>query len=94
MNRTLEAVARALFKSWFVGFDSTRATLDGRKPSIRKEIASLLPDAFEDSGLGEIPIGWKVQPCHVAERRDTLLPRLISSDLPVKGVERSVGDAA
>jgi type I restriction enzyme S subunit len=50
MNDTLEAMARAIFKSWFVDFD----------PGLPKPIADLFPDRFEDSDLGEIPAGWSV----------------------------------
>ena len=50
-NETLEAMAKALFKSWFVDFDPVRAPA---------EISDLFPDSFEDSELGEIPSGWIV----------------------------------
>jgi len=58
MNETLEAVAKALFKSWFVDFDPVCAKAEGRDPSLPKHIADLFPDSFEDSALGEIPLGW------------------------------------
>ncbi|MDP1607229.1 MAG: restriction endonuclease subunit S [Rhodocyclaceae bacterium] len=61
MNETLEAMARALFKSWFVDFDPVRAKRDGRDPGLPKPLADLFPDSFEDSELGEIPKGWGVQ---------------------------------
>lgn len=60
MNETLEAIARALFKSWFVDFDPVRAKVEGHDPDLPKHIADLFPDSFEDSELGEIPKGWKV----------------------------------
>jgi type I restriction enzyme S subunit len=60
MNETLEAMARALFKSWFVDFDPIRAKANGRDPGLPKQIADLFPDSFEDSELGEIPKGWRV----------------------------------
>lgn len=61
MNATLEAMAQALFKSWFVDFDPVRAKAEGREPEgLSPEIAALFPDGFEDSELGEIPAGWKV----------------------------------
>jgi type I restriction enzyme S subunit len=60
MNETLEAMARALFKSWFVNFDHVRAKAEGRDPGLSKEIATLFPDSFEDSELGEIPKSWRV----------------------------------
>ena len=52
MNETLEAMARALFKSWFVDFDPVRAKAEGRDPGLPKHIADLFPDRFEDSELG------------------------------------------
>jgi type I restriction enzyme S subunit len=60
MNETLEAMARALFKSWFVDFDPVRAKVEGRDPGLPKAIADLFPDRFEESELGEIPAGWGV----------------------------------
>ena len=60
MNETLEAVARALFKSWFVDFDPVRAKAEGRDPGLPKSLADLFPDSFEDSELGEIPKGWEI----------------------------------
>jgi type I restriction enzyme S subunit len=60
MSETLEATARALFKSWFVDFDPVRAKAEGRATGLPKPLADLFPDSFEDSELGEIPKGWKV----------------------------------
>ncbi len=62
MNETLEGMARALFKSWFVDFDPVRAKAEGRDPGLPKPIADLFPDSFEDSDLGQIPAGWAVKP--------------------------------
>lgn len=61
MNETLEAMARALFKSWFVDFDPVRTKAEGRDPGLPKPLADLFPDSFEDSELGEIPKGWHVR---------------------------------
>ena len=61
MNETLEAMGRALFKSWFVDFDPVRAKAEGRDPGVPKSLADLFPDTFEDSELGEIPKGWEVK---------------------------------
>ena len=62
MNRTLEGIARALFKSWFIDFDPVRAKLDSRQPyGIDAETAALFPDSFEDSPLGKIPKGWEIK---------------------------------
>jgi type I restriction enzyme S subunit len=60
MNETLEAMARALFQSWFVDFDAVRAKAESRDPGLPKHLADLFPDRFEDSGLGDIPAGWDV----------------------------------
>jgi len=60
MNETLEAMARAIFKSWFVDFDPVRAKSKGRDTGLPDEIASLFPSEFVDSELGEIPKGWKI----------------------------------
>ncbi|MHB8447263.1 MAG: restriction endonuclease subunit S [Rudaea sp.] len=61
MNRTLEALAQKLFKSWFVDFDPVLAKSQNRKPfGLADDIATLFPDAFEDSELGPIPKGWRV----------------------------------
>src|SRR3972149_3956571 len=60
MNETLEAMARATFKPWFVDFDPVCAKAEGRDPGLPKEIADLFPSRFEDSELGEIPKGWRV----------------------------------
>lgn len=61
MNATLEAMARALFQSWFVDFDPVRAKLDGRPPAnLDPANASLFPEHLEDSPLGKKPIGWEV----------------------------------
>ena len=60
-NETLEAMARALFKSWFVDFDPVRAKMEGRDHGLPKHIADLFPDRFVDSELGEIPEGWAVK---------------------------------
>ena len=62
MNETLEAMARALFKSWFVDFDPVRAKMEGRDTGLPKEIADLFPDRLVESELGEIPEGWEVKP--------------------------------
>ena len=58
MNETLEAMARALFKSWFVDFDPVRAKAEGRDPGLPKPLADLFPARLVDSELGEMPEGW------------------------------------
>lgn len=60
MSETLETMARALFKSWFVDFDPVRAKAEGRDPGLPDAIADLFPGALtEYPGLGEIPKGWR-----------------------------------
>ena len=67
MSETLEAMARALFKSWFVDFDPVRAKLEGRwrrgesLPGLPAHLYNLFPDRLVDSELGEIPEGWGVR---------------------------------
>ena len=67
MNETLEAMARALFKSWFVDFEPVRAKMEGQwrrgesLPCLPAEHYALFPDRLVDSELGEIPEGWEVK---------------------------------
>ena len=67
MNETLEAMARALFKSWFVDFEPVRAEMAGHwrpgesLPGLPAEHYDLFPDRLVDSELGEIPEGWEVK---------------------------------
>jgi len=61
MNKTLEAIARAIFKSWFVDFDPVRYKIEGREPyGLDRETAALFPSSFESTELGQIPFGWHV----------------------------------
>ena len=77
MNATLEAMARALFQSWFVHFDPVRANLDGRPPAaLDPATAALFPEHLEDSPLGHIPKGWEVG------RLDDVLTLQRGFDLP------------
>lgn len=69
MNETLEAIARAMFKSWFVDFDPVRAKMNGESPEsicqrlgLTPDLLALFPDRLVDSELGEIPAGWEVSP--------------------------------
>lgn len=60
-NATLEAIAQALFKSWFVDFDPVRAKAAGFEPqAMDAATAALFPDSFEESDLGLVPKGWRV----------------------------------
>lgn len=66
-NATLEAIAQALFKSWFVDFDPVRAKQEGRAPEGMSEAtAALFPDGFEESELGLVPRGWRLVPLATA----------------------------
>lgn len=58
MNQTLEEIAKAIFKSWFVDFDPVRAKAEGRPTGLPPEISDLFPDELVDSEIGEIPKGW------------------------------------
>ena len=61
-NATLESIAQALFKSWFIDFDPVRAKAEGREPfGLDAATAALFPAEFEESALGVIPKGWGVQ---------------------------------
>jgi len=65
-NATLEAIAQALFKSWFIDFDPVRAKAEGREPQgIDAETAALFPDSFEMTELGLVPRGWQI--CRIAD---------------------------
>ncbi|MCA8336986.1 restriction endonuclease subunit S [Burkholderia multivorans] len=60
-NATLESIAKALFKSWFIDFDPVRAKAEGREPEgMDAETAALFPEAFEESMLGLIPKEWRI----------------------------------
>jgi type I restriction enzyme S subunit len=62
-NSTLEGIAQAMFKSWFVDFDPVRAKLRGTAPAgmgMDEATAALFPDSFDESGLGLVPSGWTV----------------------------------
>jgi type I restriction enzyme S subunit len=62
MNQKLEAIAQAIFKSWFVDFDPVRAKAEGREPeSMDAATAALFPSEFQESELGTIPKGWSIE---------------------------------
>ena len=94
MNETLEGIAQAIFKSWFVDFAPVRAKLEGRKPvGMDSETAALFPSAFQDSALEKIPKGWKVVPLPEAIevnprrvlKKGTIAPYLHMQNLPTQG---------
>ena len=83
MNETLEAMARALFKSWFVDFDPVRAKMEGRDPGLPRHLVELFPDRLVESELGKIPEGWEVTPfseCVEFERGLSYKGSRLSSD--------------
>ena len=88
-NTTLEAIAQALFKSWFVDFDPVHAKMQGRAPEgTDQATAALFPDSFEESELGAVPKGWSVKPLDsIANFLNGLalqkFPPTGSDDLPV-----------
>lgn len=69
-NETLEAIARALFKAWFVDFEPVRAKMEGRwqrgqsLPGLPAHLYDLFPDRLVESELGEIPEGWQTLPVY------------------------------
>lgn len=103
MNRTLEDMARAIFKSWFVDFDPVRTKAAGQQPplpapqsgaarqagGLKPEIADLFPDSFEDSELGEIPKGWRVGTLGMIaqESREAVKPADIEANSPYIALE-------
>lgn len=99
MSETLEAMARALFKAWFVDFEPVRAKMEGRwrrgetLPGLPAHLYDLFPDRLVDSELGEIPEGWQVAPLtEVVEvnpprflRKGTMAPYLDMANMPTTG---------
>jgi type I restriction enzyme S subunit len=79
MCETLEAIARSIFKSWFVNFDPVRAKAEGRDPGLRRETAALFPDSFRGSEFGELPSGWQMV------RLGEVLGELVSGSRPRGG---------
>ena len=83
-NTTLEAIAQALFKSWFVDFDPVRAKVERRDPEgIPPEVAHLFPSEFEGSELGKIPKGWR------SGGLGEVVRILDSKRIPLSGSERA-----
>ncbi len=95
MNETLEAMARALFKSWFVDFEPVRAKMEGRwqrgesLPGLPAEHYDLFPDRLVDSELGEIPEGWGVKGLGdvARQRRSGVKPDEIDAESPYIALE-------
>ena len=93
-NETLEAMARALFKSWFVDFEPVRAKMVGRDTGLPNDVAKLFPGALENSALGKVPRSWKVveltevidlNPRHPSLRKGADAPYLPMSSMPTSG---------
>jgi type I restriction enzyme S subunit len=61
MSQTLESLACALFKSWFVDFDPVRAKAEGRHPQLFGQLGGAFPDSFTESAIGDTPSGWRVE---------------------------------
>ena len=97
MNETLEEMARALFKDWFVDFGPVRAKIEGREPYLPPEVWTLFPDRLVESELGEIPAGWGVKELEQlaelnpreAMKRGTPAPYLNMAALPTSGANPS-----
>ena len=93
LSETLESVARALFKSWFVDFDPVRAKAEGRDPGLPRSIAELFPSRLADSEVGEIPEAWEVVPLRQAIevnpkrslRKGQIAPYLDMASMPTRG---------
>ena len=89
MSETLEAIARAIFQSWFVGFEPVWAKKEGRQPAgMEAETAALFPDDFEESELGPIPEGWAVGTLEVVANnvRSSVVPEDVQG-VPYVGLE-------
>ena len=88
MNETLEAMARALFKSWFVDFDPVRAKIAGHDTGLPQDLADLFPDRLVDSELGKIPEGWEVKALEefgdviTGKTPSTRIPEFYGDDVP------------
>ncbi|MGV0953674.1 MAG: restriction endonuclease subunit S [Fluviibacter sp.] len=95
-NATLESIAQALFKSWFVDFDPVRAKMDGRVPEGMDEATlALFPDSFEESELGLVPRGWRIgslgSELKIAYGKNLPTNKLLASGYPVYGGNGQIG---
>ncbi len=90
MNATLEEMARALFRDWFVDFGPTRAKMEGRAPDLPPRLAALFPDRLDEQGK---PEGWALQPAsdlfefnpQETVKKGTIAPYLDMAALPIVG---------
>ena len=89
INETLEAMARTLFKSWFVDFEPVYAKMEGHDTRLPQPIADLFPDRLADSVCGKIPEGWKsgrLADIALAPRRN-IDPANLDDEIPYIGLE-------
>lgn len=93
-NETLEAMARALFKSWFVDFEPVRAKAEWANVRLPHDVCQLFPDSYDDSALGNVPSGWKVveltdlievNPKRPSLRKGESAPYVPMSSMPTSG---------
>lgn len=89
MSETLEGIARAIFKSWFVDFDPVRAKMEGRDPGLAPEIAALFPDRLVQTENSKLPEGWRQATFDELARplTDVVRAEELSSDEPYIGLE-------
>jgi restriction endonuclease S subunit len=95
-NATLESIAQALFKSWFIDFDPVCAKMEGRVPEGMDEAAAaLFPDSFEESELGLVPRGWRIgslgSELKIAYGKNLPTKKLLASGYPVYGGNGQIG---
>jgi len=84
MNETLEAIARAIFQSWFVDFDPVRAKAEGRQPfGMNSDTAALFPNSFAHSSPDEPPSGWRIGKMSelASLSRDSLAPEQFANEV-------------
>ena len=89
MNETLEAMAQAIFKDWFVDFGPVRAKVEGREAYLPEDVWGLFPDSFQESELGEIPRGWEIATLGTvaAHPRRSVHPAEITPETPYIALE-------
>ena len=89
MSETIEEMARALFRSWFVDFDPVRAKAEGRPSGLPPHLDALFPASFEASELGDIPAGWEVKTLGEVARevRESVSPDRVAADMPYIGLD-------
>jgi len=102
INETLEEMAKAIFKSWFVDFDIVKAKAEGKSNSeiakefgISEEIIKLFPSEFETSEIGKIPKGWEVgnfeKDCNIVYGKNLPKSKLKEKGYPVFGANGIIG---